>query len=147
MRSIGLDKVPGTRTYVSTGFGDFDAGSSYSTNDGQTWTAIESAINHALVDFVSPTVGWSGGLLVDADGDAVGGNGVNKYTGQPLATNAALAAQLGLSTYPNPSPDGNFTVRAPGLKTAATVRVLDGLGRQVLAQRWAAPQLAPLTLS
>jgi photosystem II stability/assembly factor-like uncharacterized protein len=146
-RSIGLDNIPGTRTYVSTGFGDFDPGSSYSTDDGQTWTAIESTINHALVDFVSPTVGWSGGLVVDADGDAVGGNGMNKYVGQPLATNAALAARLGINAYPNPAPDGRFLVKAAGLKAATPVRVVDNLGRLVLTQTWTSPALAPLTLN
>ncbi|WBA42676.1 T9SS type A sorting domain-containing protein [Hymenobacter canadensis] len=146
VHTIGLDNVPGTRTYVSTGFGAYGPGSSYSTDDGQTWVAIESTVNHVLVDFVSPSVGWSGGLRVDANGDADGGNGMNKYTGITLATNAALAARLGISAFPNPAPDGRFLVRAAGLKAATPARVLDGLGRTVLAQTWTSPALAPLAL-
>jgi photosystem II stability/assembly factor-like uncharacterized protein len=143
---IGLDNVPGTRTYVSTGFGGNGPGSSYSTDDGQTWTAIESTVNHALVDFVSPTVGWSGGVVLDAFGDAVGGNGMNKYTGVALATNKGLALRLGVSSYPNPSADGKFLIEAKSLKTIATARVLDELGRTVLQQEWRSPQTAPLQL-
>jgi photosystem II stability/assembly factor-like uncharacterized protein len=146
VRRIGLDNVPGTRTYVSTGFGAYGPGSSYSTDDGQTWVNLESTINHALVDFVSPSVGWSGGLLVDDDGEVAGGNGMNKYTGITLATNAALASRLGISAFPNPAPDGRFVVRASGLKAATPARVLDGLGRTVRAETWTSPALAPLSL-
>ena len=145
VHTIGLDNVPGTRTYVSTGFGSYGPGSSYSTDDGQTWTAIESTRHHFLVDFVSPMAGWSGALLVDAQGDPTGGNGFHKYAGSALATNAA-AARLGVSSSPNPSPDGRFTVQSGRLTAPAAVRVLDRLGRLVLAQTWHSPQTAPLQL-
>jgi photosystem II stability/assembly factor-like uncharacterized protein len=145
---IGLDHVPGTQTYVSTGFdGTINgAGSSRSTDDGQTWVAIESTINHVMVDFVSPTVGWSGGVIV-LPNEELRGNGMNLYSGPALGTNSALAARLGISTFPNPASDRRFTVRAPGLKAATTARVLDGLGRQVLVQDWRTPHTVPLTLS
>lgn len=146
VRVIGLDNVPGTRTYVSTGFGAYGPGSSYSTDDGQTWVPIESTVNHALVDFVGPSVGWAAGVAIDGAGDLNGGNGMNKYTGITLATNAALAARLGVTAFPNPAPDGRFLVRAGGLKGATPTRVLDGLGRTVLAETWTSPALAPLAL-
>ena len=148
LHPIGLDNVPGTQTYISTGFSEElnGSGSSRSTDDGQTWTAIESTTNHALVDFVSPTVGWSSGVIVLPNGD-LQGNGMNLYNGPTLGTNSALAARLGMSAYPNPASDGRFTIKAPGLKTATTARVLDGLGRQVLVQAWSAPHIAPLNLN
>ncbi|SHL84083.1 T9SS type A sorting domain-containing protein [Hymenobacter psychrotolerans] len=147
LHAISVAAVPGTSTYVSVGIDGEPggAGSSYSTNDGQTWTAIESTRNHALVSFASATVGWSGSLLVDANGD-IRNNGVLRYTGATLSTNTALAASLGLEVYPNPASDGRFTLRAPGLKSASRFTVLDALGRVVATQVWNAAALAPACL-
>ncbi|MBD2717072.1 T9SS type A sorting domain-containing protein [Microvirga sp. STR05] len=147
LHAVSMVAVPGTNTYISAGLdGEFGgSGSSYSTNDGQTWTAIESTRNHALISFVGPTVGWSGSLVVDAVGD-ISNNGVNRYNGPALSTSAALAAALGLQVYPNPSADGRFTVEAPGLKSASRISVLDALGRVVVSQPWSAAAIAPASL-
>ena len=148
LHAIGLDAVPGTRTYVSTGITDAptgtSAGSSYSTDDGQTWTAIESTIQHAFVDFVSPTVGWSGGLHLDASGEPDRGTGMNKYAGPTLAT--ARPKTLALHIAPNPSADGRFRVQVPA-GPAAQLRVRDALGRLVLEQPAAAAAETTLDLS
>jgi photosystem II stability/assembly factor-like uncharacterized protein len=136
LHALGLDAVPGSRTYVSTGISNIpfgtSAGSSYSTDDGQTWTPIESTIQHALVDFVSPTVGWSGGVHLDASGDPDGGLGMNKYNGVALAT--ARPQQLAVRVAPNPSADGRFRLSVPA-GPAATVRVHDAVGRLVLERQ------------
>jgi hypothetical protein len=48
-------------------------GSAYTLNGGQTWTVIDNK-NHGRNDFVSPTIGWSGG----------GNDSLYKYTGSAL---------------------------------------------------------------
>ncbi|KAA9339540.1 T9SS type A sorting domain-containing protein [Hymenobacter busanensis] len=142
---IGLAAVPGTRTYVSTGFSGLPggSGSSYSTNDGQTWTAIESTVNHALVAFASPTAGWSGGVRLDSSGEIAGGTGLHKYTGTTLAAGTAKLAVVA-PAYPNPSHDGQF--RVPLRAGATDVLVRDAVGRVVLTQAVKPGQSDDLTL-
>ncbi|GAB3824639.1 T9SS type A sorting domain-containing protein [Hymenobacter jeollabukensis] len=150
--TVGLDAVPGTRTYVATGvalsgtgpgFGT-GAGSSYSTDDGQTWTPIESTRNHGLVDFVSAAAGWSAELVVDANGDVTGGAGMNQYVGTALSS--ARPQALAVQVAPNPSADGRFRVQVPA-GPAAHLRVRDALGRLVLEQPAAAAAETTLDLS
>lgn len=149
--TIGLDAVPGTRTYVATGFAGTGtgglgtgAGSSYSTDDGLTWTALESTLNHALVDFTGPGAGWSAGVQLDASGELSGGTGMYRYNGMALAS--ARPKTLALQVAPNPSADGRFRVQVPA-GPAAQLRVRDALGRLVLEQSAAAGAPATLDLS
>ncbi len=61
----GLTFIPGTMgTYISTGStasGAAANGSSYSTDDGATWTSID-AVSHSEVAFLNSTTGWCGGI-------------------------------------------------------------------------------------
>lgn len=122
----GIDNVPGTNQYVSIG-NDIDPGSSYSRDNGATWVVIENARNHGSVDFVSSTVGWSSALNASS-----GGLGAYKLSTAVLGTTQNVALQQGLSAYPNPSADGQFTVAmAQGRPAEAQVTVCDALGRRV----------------
>ncbi|GGF10789.1 T9SS type A sorting domain-containing protein [Hymenobacter cavernae] len=122
--------VPGTNEILSVGLLD-DFGSSYSRNGGLTWTTLETTRDHASLDVVSPTVAWSGAL----DIDNVAGIGVYKLNSTVLGNSKDVALQNGLSVYPNPSADGQFTVQlASGLSAEAKVEVFDALGRNVYAQ-------------
>ncbi|MDQ2792573.1 MAG: T9SS type A sorting domain-containing protein [Bacteroidota bacterium] len=56
--------------------------------------------------------------------------------GAALPTRDA-AAPAALQAYPNPSPDGRFTLLLPTAPSAAEVRVTDALGREVAFQAWA----------
>ncbi|RSK34643.1 YCF48-related protein [Hymenobacter metallilatus] len=133
LHGISLDNVPGTSNYVSVGadFGNGDAGSSFSRDNGQTWIQIENSINHLLMDAASPTAVWSGALGVNAAGDVVG-LGVNKLTSTVLPTRAATLV-LGASLSPNPSTTGQFRVQWAGAAHtgSATLTVTDALGREV----------------
>jgi hypothetical protein len=40
------------------------SGSAYTTNNGDTWTPIDSGIRYNAVEFISPTIGWVGGLSI-----------------------------------------------------------------------------------
>src|SRR5438477_495004 len=72
--TFDLAYVPGTiSTYISTG-GDtannvlisagalHGIGSSYSTDDGNSWITIDTAVDHLAIDMVNPTTGFCGGF-------------------------------------------------------------------------------------
>jgi len=130
LHAAGIDNVPGTNQYVTVGYGS-DAGSSYSRDNGATWVSIEATRNHASLDFISPTVGWSSAL------NATDGSGIGAYklSTSVLGTTQNVALQQGLSVYPNPSADGQFTVAmAQGRPAETQVTVFDALGRNVYAR-------------
>ncbi|MBT9395517.1 T9SS type A sorting domain-containing protein [Hymenobacter sp. NST-14] len=141
----GMDNVPGTNTYISVGldYGNGDAGSSFSRDNGLTWTSIESSLNHLFVDAAGPTAVWSGAV----DGQTGNARGANKLTSTVLPTTKATALVLGASLSPNPS-SGRFRVQWPAAAHAgpATLTVFDALGRQVLRQPFEASRTAGLDL-
>lgn len=51
--------IEGTNTAFSTGAGTGASGSSYSEDGGVTWTNIDTE-QHLYVDFINPSIGWSG---------------------------------------------------------------------------------------
>lgn len=127
LHAFNIDNVPGTNQYVSVGAAN-DPGSSYSRDNGATWVVIESTRSHGSLDFVSSTVGWSSAL----DGNTGAGIGAYKLSTSVLGTTQNVALQQGLSVYPNPSADGQFTVAmAQGRPAEAQVVVFDALGRPV----------------
>ena len=144
LHGIGLSAVPGTTFFVSTGadIGNGDQGSSVSRNNGQTWVALESTLNHLTAEFLSPTVGWSAGFT--RTGGATNGS-ANRFASTLLGTRADAALQAGLSVAPNPALGGRFTLQATRAGgTAQFVRVLDVAGRLVSQQPWSGA--APLAL-
>jgi hypothetical protein len=60
--------VPGTATYVVTSFSTVDGGSTYTADNGASWTLVDQN-PHMAVDFVSPNVGWCGGVTRAAMGE------------------------------------------------------------------------------
>lgn len=145
LHGFGLSTVPGTTEYVSTGadLGNGDQGSSFSRDNGQTWIPLENTFNHLGVEFVSATVGWSGGLVLN--GVQVVTSGMNRYSGTALATRTDAGLQASLTVAPNPALGGRFTLQAARTTAGpATVRVLDVAGRLVQQQAWASA--APLAL-
>jgi hypothetical protein len=122
----------------ASGGGMQDTGSSYSTDNGQTWTALESTIDHTALEVVSPTVAWSGSVNLST----LQGAGANKLNTQVLGTRRNAALQQALLVYPVPSHDGQFTLRLPALpQGGAEVRVHDAVGREVYRKQLAASQL------
>ena len=127
LHAFNIDNVPGTNQFVSVGAGN-DPGSSYSRDNGATWVAIETTRSHGSLDFVSSTIGWSSAL----DTNTGAGIGAYKLSTAVLGTTQNVALQQGLSVYPNPSADGQFTVAmAQGRPEQAQVTVFDALGRSV----------------
>lgn len=74
------------------------AGSSYSIDDGLTWTNID-AIQHVDVAFFSDTTGYSGGFTVSSNT-----GGVFVYSSNVLSSDNFAFAKA-ISVYPNPTND------------------------------------------
>lgn len=55
----GLCYIEGTNVAFTTGAATGASGSSYSTNGGATWNLIDNQ-QHLYVEFINPSVGWSG---------------------------------------------------------------------------------------
>ena len=84
-----LAYVPGTlSTYVSTGAQDFPGyapsnslhgiGSSYSTDDGNTWITIDTAVEHISLAMVNEYTGFTGGVNTNASA------GIFRFNGSAL---------------------------------------------------------------
>jgi len=143
LHGVGLSSVPGAAMFVSTGadIGNGDQGSSVSRDNGQTWVALENTNNHISTEFLSPTVGWSGGFT----GTINQPTGVAfRFSSNALSSRTDAALQAGLRVAPNPAVGGLFTLQATHNPGKALVRVLDVAGRQVSQQPWAGT--APLAL-
>ncbi len=145
LRGWGLTSVPGNRNYVSVGldFGNGDAGSSYSQDNGQTWISLENNLNHLFVDAAGPTAVWSGAI----EGRTFRGLGAYKLT-TPVLGSRSSTLVLGASLSPNPSSTGQFRMQWPAVAHTgpATLTVFDALGRQVLRQSLNASQGTEATL-
>ena len=119
--------VPGTaNTYVSTGITNMDAtktGSSYSTDGGLNWTAIDNGQQRGTVKFINPTTGWCGYFA-----DAAQTAGIFKFSGNlALATNES-AVKSTLKVFPNPASD---VVTVSSKQDIKAVSIIDLSGKRV----------------
>ncbi|HKR05792.1 MAG TPA: T9SS type A sorting domain-containing protein [Bacteroidia bacterium] len=76
-----LDAIPGAGTFVSAGSNaTFGFGTSFSTDNGLTWTDIDAGASHTALDFFDATTGWSGEFIPSG-----GPGGAWKFTGLPVS--------------------------------------------------------------
>ncbi|GAA4349995.1 hypothetical protein GCM10023185_07210 [Hymenobacter saemangeumensis] len=151
---FSIDAVPGTRNFISVGGAlasmntASDFGSSYSS-DGINWRDIDRSspgnVNiYFAVDAISNNNAYAGGR----SNAMSGAGGIYRWGGAVLTPTRTLgtgnaALQKSLSVYPNPSANGVFKLTiGETLKTGASVRVVDALGRQVLSQELSATNIA-----
>ncbi|MBA4275478.1 T9SS type A sorting domain-containing protein [Flavobacterium sp.] len=113
--------IPGTSTVISTASAN-PLGSSYSTDDGVTWTIIDG-ISHGILKFLNSSFGFSGGINTDLTT-----GGIFKFSGIPLKT-AEFDVKNQISAYPNPT-KGILKLDA-GTSLIKEASVFDLLGRQV----------------
>jgi hypothetical protein len=89
------------QTLICTGidFTNYDLGSSYSLDGGETWVEIDAEIQYGVVSFYSNTIGWSGGFNIDAST-----GGIFKYDDAFVATGIeSIDPSAKFRLYPNPS--------------------------------------------
>lgn len=119
--------VPGTaNTYVSTGITNADptmTGSSYTTDGGLTWTAIDNGEQRGKAVFLNPTTGWAGQF---SDGPT-GTTGILKFSGSLLGV-SDNAVKSSLKISPNPAVD---VVTVTANKEIKSVSIIDLSGKKV----------------
>ena len=105
--------VPGTNTFVSTSVnGGVNRGSSFSSDNGLTWTLIEATSPKAACRFLNNTKGWSGGFFNDNPLFQVSG-GIFKWNSTlSLNENTNELSNLNVIIYPNPT-NGIVTISLP----------------------------------
>lgn len=122
-----LTYVPGTNTAVSVGTGAVDSFTSYSLDNGLTWTQVMVGTQVTTLKFKDTTTGFGGGFTTSA----IAG-GVYKFTGTQLGRDD-FAVNSKLAVWPNPAQN---TIQFSGVDVASAV-VFDILGKQVLSQKFA----------
>ncbi len=136
-----LTYIPGTTTIVATGAqttAPAVPGSAYSSDNGETWTTIDTGEQRGAVAFFDGSTGWSGGFNVD---ETTGG--IFKFVGAlsvgDVATNGKLTA------VPNPT---NGIMQISNTNSALTqVTVFDLLGKQVYNKDFSALNNVEVNLS
>lgn len=123
-----ISYVPGTaNTYISTGANssseDF-MGSSYSTDGGLNWTAIDSGEQRGTLAMLNSTTGWAGQF---SDGPT-GTKGILKLNGNLSLAVADNAVKSALQVYPNPATD---VVTVSAKKSIETINIFDLSGKKV----------------
>lgn len=123
-----ITSVPGTNTFVSTSTSN-PVGSSYSNDNGLTWTLIENLEQKAACRFLNSTTGWAGGFFTDSaqfgfrDGIFKWDNSIN------LATKSDFFSDEIIAIYPNPS-NGNLTMSfSKEINHNLKIEIVDLLGR------------------
>ncbi len=89
----GTTKIIATSAVTTTTTSD---GSSYSTDNGVTWTTIETGVQRLAPAFLNPTTGWCGGFNTDP---LTGG--VFKFNGD--LANAVFGLNNNFTVTPNPA--------------------------------------------
>jgi photosystem II stability/assembly factor-like uncharacterized protein len=131
-----ISYVPNTPYVFSTGSSAIP-GSSYSTNDGDTWTTIDG-VYHNKAFFMNINVGFSGGKNTSP---TVGG--IFKHSTAPLFVDK-FEAKKQISVYPNPTNGLLHLDSETTLIKKATV--FDLLGRQVYSSKFSALNKVDLDL-
>lgn len=127
--------VPGTNHYLSAGEGT-DAGSAISTDNGTTWTALETTRSHYDLLALSATVAWSAAVSFTGT-TRTGALGFYQLDPNVLGTPALTTLPAGaLRVFPNPSADGRFSLALAAGQQAESLTVRDALGRAVLTRAW-----------
>jgi photosystem II stability/assembly factor-like uncharacterized protein len=138
--------IPNTSTVIA-GAAANPFGSSYSTDDGVTWTTIDNGIFHGTLAFLNDSFGFSAGLTTEAippTTPPTTTGGIYKFFGIPLKTaNFDLKKQI--FAYPNPT-NGilHLDSEVSSFKGAA---IFDLLGKQVYSSKFSNLNKADLDLN
>lgn len=129
--------IPGTSTVVSAASVN-PIGSSYSKNDGLTWTNIDN-VPHSTLAFLNDTFGFSAGLTINATT-----GGISKYTGTQLAVEK-FDVKSQIYAYPNPT-NGQLKLNS-AVAQIKEVGIFDLLGKQVYTAKFLAINNVDLDLN
>lgn len=118
-----LSYIPGTTTIVATSQAA-PVGSSYSSDNGVTWTPIEADMQRGVSSFINGSTGWCAGFSTNATTD-----GIFKFDG--TLANPTFEANVAVEVYPNPA---NNVVTISTELDSYDLSVTDLTGKVVLQQ-------------
>jgi photosystem II stability/assembly factor-like uncharacterized protein len=129
--------IPNTSTVIA-GAAANPFGSSYSADDGVTWTAIDTGVFHGELAILNSLFGFSAGMNTNATT-----GGISKFTGIPLK-NPSFGINNQISSYPNPT-NGILHLNSENslIKEAS---IFDLLGRNVHSTKFSAINKVDLDL-
>ena len=119
--------IPGTSTVIA-GAAANPFGSSYSTDNGSTWTTIDSGVFHGTLAFLNDSFGFSAGMNTNATT-----GGISKFAGLPLKT-PSFEADKQIVAYPNPT-NGILKINSNN-SLIKEVSVYDLLGKEVFNSKF-----------
>lgn len=119
--------IPGTSTVIA-GAAANPFGSSYSTDNGSTWTTIDSGVFHGTLAFFNDSFGFSAGMNTNATT-----GGISKFAGLPLKT-PSFEADKQIVAYPNPT-NGILKINSNN-SLIKEVSVYDLLGKEVFNSKF-----------
>ena len=132
-----LAYIAGTNTVVTVGTIANVSYTSYSTDDGVSWTQVMSGTQVTSLKFKDSSIGFGGGFTTSSTA-----GGVFKYTGNQLS-NEKFDFSNQISLWPNPS---QKILHLSGVELTQ-VRIFDILGKEVLSQKWAPANNTSLDVS
>lgn len=130
---LDIEYIPGTSIVFSTEFLrplNTYPGSSYSMDNGLTWTIIDNGVSHGKLAFLNDTFGFSGGVNTNTTT-----GGISKFTGIPLK-NPNFGINKQIAAYPNPTNGTLYLNSETSLIKEASV--FDLLGKQVYKSNFSA---------
>ena len=126
--------IPGTTTLVGTGSTGTGPATLYysgvSSNNGTTWTQVDTGTQRTSITFLNGTTGWAGGFTTSAFA-----GGVFKYTGASLGV-ADFNNTSEFAVYPNPT--NGIVNLSSSINAVSDVAVYDLLGKQVYTKSFSA---------
>jgi len=124
--------IPGTNTYMSSSL-SFNppgaGGTSYSLDDGQTWTIIIDSIQMGALEFVDDVTGWAGGF----NQDAITG-GIFKWDFGPVSAHETSVKKELMTAYPNPTNDFVRLVMNLDKRSEVKITITNTLGQVVYSK-------------
>lgn len=117
-----LTYVPRTNTLVATSQ-ETPIGTSVSTDNGTSWTNVESGAQRGVSAFLNLTTGWAAGFTTTSSSD-----GIFKLTGQLETSNPTAANKFKI--YPNPV-SSLVTISTPDVEVS-NLSISDLTGKVVL---------------
>lgn len=119
-----LSYIPGTLTIVATSQAA-PIGSSYSSNNGSTWTTIDTTAQRGVSAFVNGSTGWCAGFSTNSTT-----GGIFKFDG--TLANPTFESGASIAVYPNPA--NNFVTIASQELNSYSLNVTDLTGKVVMQQ-------------
>jgi photosystem II stability/assembly factor-like uncharacterized protein len=122
--------IPGTTKIVATSASTATAtsdGSSYSNDNGVTWTTIETGIQRLAPAFLNETTGWCGGFNADPFT-----GGVFKFSGSLI--NPTFEANKNFNIYPNPA--NTLVSISSTLEDSYKLKVVDLMGKIIIEKQF-----------